>query len=68
MRRKTSAFACCTGGSGKDEIVSWLSDHGVEAAVMEATGVYWRAIMAPPTISASRQTAMSATVSLFAKA
>ena len=24
-------------------MVAWLSDHGVEAAVMEGTGVYWQA-------------------------
>ena len=29
--------------SGLDEMVAWLSDHGVEAAVMEGTGVYWQA-------------------------
>ncbi len=29
--------------SGLDEMVAWLSDHGVEVAVMEGTGVYWQA-------------------------
>ena len=29
--------------SGLDEMVAWLSGHGVEAAVMEGTGVYWQA-------------------------
>ena len=29
--------------SGLDEMVAWLSDHRVEAAVMEGTGVYWQA-------------------------
>ena len=29
--------------SGLDEMVAWLSDHGVEAAVVEGTGVYWQA-------------------------
>lgn len=27
--------------SGLEQMVAWLSDHGVEAAVMEGTGVYW---------------------------
>ena len=29
--------------SGLDEMVAWLSEHGVEAAVMEGTGIYWQA-------------------------
>ena len=29
--------------SGLDEMVAWLTGHGVEAAVMEGTGVYWQA-------------------------
>ena len=29
--------------SGLEEMVAWLSEHGVEAAVMEGTGVYWQA-------------------------
>ena len=29
--------------SGLEEMVAWLSEHGVEAAVMEGTGVYWPA-------------------------
>ena len=28
---------------GLDEMVAWLVGHGVEAAVMEGTGVYWQA-------------------------
>ena len=27
---------------GLDDLVSWLVSHGVEAAAMEGTGVYWR--------------------------
>ena len=27
---------------GLDDLVSWLVCHGVEAAAMEGTGVYWR--------------------------
>ena len=36
---------CCfsTLPSGLEEMVAWLSGHGVEAAVMEGTGVYWQA-------------------------
>ena len=29
--------------SGLTELVVWLTAHGVEAAAMEATGVYWQA-------------------------
>ena len=29
--------------SGMEEMVAWLIGHGVEAAVMEGTGVYWMA-------------------------
>ena len=29
--------------SGLQEMVAWLTGHGVEAAVMEGTGVYWQA-------------------------
>ena len=29
--------------SGLGEMAAWLNDHGVEAAVMEGTGVYWQA-------------------------
>ena len=29
--------------SGLEEMVAWLIGHGVEAAVMEGTGVYWQA-------------------------
>ena len=29
--------------SGLDEMAAWLTGHGVEAAVMEGTGVYWQA-------------------------
>ena len=29
--------------SGLEERVAWLTGHGVEAAVMEGTGVYWQA-------------------------
>ena len=29
--------------SGLEEMVAWLTGHGVEAAVMEGTGVYWQA-------------------------
>ena len=28
---------------GLEEMVAWLISHGVEAAVMEGTGVYWQA-------------------------
>jgi transposase len=29
--------------SGLEEMVAWLTGHGVEAAVMEGTGIYWQA-------------------------
>ena len=29
--------------SGLEEMVAWLTGHGVKAAVMEGTGVYWQA-------------------------
>ena len=29
--------------SALQQMVAWLSDHGIEAAVMEGTGVYWLA-------------------------
>ena len=29
--------------SGLEEMVAWLIGHGVEAAAMEGTGVYWQA-------------------------
>ena len=29
--------------SGLEEMVAWLTGHGVEAPVMEGTGVYWQA-------------------------
>ena len=29
--------------SGLEEIVAWLTGHGVEATVMEGTGIYWQA-------------------------
>ena len=38
---ETRCFA--TVPSALEEMVAWLSGHGVEAAVMEGTGVYWMA-------------------------
>ena len=55
--RSRRRFAWCAGGGapeietrcfstlarGLDAMVAWLEGHGVEAAVMEGTGVYWQA-------------------------
>ena len=30
-------------GPGLDALAAWLTSHGIEAAAMEGTGVYWRA-------------------------
>lgn len=38
----TRAFSALPGGLG--ELVRWLLDHQVSAAVMEATGVYWEVV------------------------
>ena len=37
-KRTFSALA-----SGLDALVAWLTEHGVEAAALEGTGVYWHA-------------------------